>query len=100
MAFLLALAAEMEVTRLRIADWPATVVGHESVHRLALLQRDDVRVSRGGSLFLDCARYHRSHRFLPDLCEGTAKVDVTVAGAPDFCAADFFGLRTSLFDFC
>jgi hypothetical protein len=39
---------------------------------------------------------------LPALCDGVAKVDVTVAGpaAAAFCVADFFGFLISLLDLC
>jgi hypothetical protein len=59
----------------------------------------NLRSSRN-SLLQQILLIYRHQCFLPGLCVGTAKVDITVAGVAPFCVLDLFGLRTSLFDFC
>jgi hypothetical protein len=84
-----------------IADGPSAVVRHQRCHRLSLSTTDD------NVIHLDQRRrsFEQTHvldsqRFFPGLCVGTANVDVTVAGGLALGGEDFFGLRTSRFDFC
>jgi hypothetical protein len=100
-AVLLGHAAKTEVGMQRIADRPSAVVRQQVRHRLRLSCLDD------NVIFLNWRRRRSeqahvcdSHRFFPDLCVGTANVEVTVAGAAALSVEDFLGLRTSRFDFC